>query len=999
MSTERTLDPELTDRTERTIQPDNEPQIAAEDDVTMRGEGTARADGVAAENDDVREDNFILKGEYYRRVSVLSDNSGEAQVFLVEHNDDTYVLKIYYPNFDVNRKILQAVYNFGFEMIVRVYDFGKTYVDGKHRYYELMEWLRGGTLSAYQLNGDMDKFRRIALQGAAALEYCHQSGILHKDVKPSNFFFRDKEHTELVLGDFGISSLLDQDGKAHRTTQARTPVYAAPEMYADVIDGVVEVTAAADFYSLGITLMALWLGGSPMSQNERVMMRQKNEGRLPHMNELPERVKLIVQGLTTVNPTKRWGYEEVEEWFLGGTPKVDLTSPWLKYKSFVVDPDRNLVADNIHELMPMLLDNEKLAIGYLYNGRIGSWLESCGNQKLSTIVRDIVVNRYPVDQRAGLMAAVYAMEPTYPYKDVKGNLCDDVHSVAISLLSYQKEYGLLLRNRNDSLFLYLESHTKCNVERIRGYFDSQITQTDTEEGLRVAIIRTAYEIDPEIPLLSRYPSATLKEIVRTFGKEKLTEDDWKSLTDGRLLSWMYSHEDGMACESLRILTQGQPYSEALAYKVLYNLDRDAAYDLKRAFTPTQIGETLKERLKGAEHLDDQTFAEEMADLTDLDGRFSYYAQLHGWTEILNEYHRCFDLKSDENRERLGLYDYKTATYRFCRILGVPPVYVMPDGTAYDDGLNLKIHNNAMVRNEIRNGSLAQWLSVFFHENPMADFSEEYSYERSLESWLRKLGEIDASYPYYKRFTDACEETTSRVRNVRDNWQRAKRREQLWRTIFYATCGIWILLVLFIGVKDRSYLLSHTALCIGLPLGGMTAVIVGTRAYFRGYGFVMSCVWGALGAMSSFIPIIILKYFGQSHPSLFNIAIILITLAYMLICHLTDFRGDQKADSKLISEVLDDDVKSTLLEPLYYTFKTKSYKYNGSKFGMLNDVTDQVRSISGESVLHYVLWSIMALIFVLIFFIFSPSLLNVSNPDSSKMKSPTEVMRQLEKDVE
>ena len=397
-------------------------------------------------------------------------------------------------------------------------------------------------------------------------------------------------------------------------------------------------------------------------------------------------------------------------------------------------------------------------------------------------------------------------------------------------------------------------------------------------------------------------------------------------------------------------------------------------------------------------MDDKTFAEAMSDLTDLNGRFSYYAQLHGWTEVLNEYNRCFDLKSEENRERLGLYDYKTAAYRFCRILGVMPVYVMPDGTEYRDGLNLQIHNNAQVRNEIRNGSFSQWLSVFYHENPMADFSEAYTYERSLEQWLRALGEIDVSYPYYKRFVDACEETTKRVMNVRDNWLRAKSREKLWRTVFYSLCGLWILMVLFIGVKDRSYLLGHTFLCIGLPLGGMTGIIVGTRAYFRGYDFMFSCLWGILGALSSFIPIIILKYIGQSHPSLFNVAIILITFAYMLICHLTDFRGDQKADSKLISEVLDDDVKSTLLEPLYYTFKTKSYKFNGSKFGMLNDVMDQVRSISGESVLHYVLWSVLALIFVLDFIIFSPSLLNVSNPDKISI-SPSKVMRQLEKDVE
>ena len=65
------------------------------------------------------------------------------------------------------------------------------------------------------------------------------------------------------------------------------------------------------------------------------------------------------------------------------------------------------------------------------------------------------------------MASVYAMEPTYPYKDVGGNLCDDVHSVAISMLSYIEQYSLLLRNPNDSLFLYLESHSKCDVDRLR----------------------------------------------------------------------------------------------------------------------------------------------------------------------------------------------------------------------------------------------------------------------------------------------------------------------------------------------------------------------------------------------------------------------------------------------------------------------------------------------------------------------------------------------------
>jgi len=1003
MSTERTIRPENLDSTVRstdiggTVRPaslDGTIRVTNTVAPSLGLDGTVRADNMYIQQEDINDNSFLLKGVKYRNLQCLSDNSGEAQVFLVEKDGEEYVLKIYYPNFNVNKNILRAVLNFDFEMIVRVFDYGKTYVDGKHRYYELMEYLRGGTLSEYKLGGDVDKFRRIALQGAAALAYCHECNILHKDIKPSNFFFRDKEHTELVLGDFGISSMLEKDGKAYKTTQARTPIYAAPEMYTDVIDGVVEISPAADFYSLGMCLMALWLGGNPMSSNERVMMRQKSEGRLPHINELPERVRMIVQGLTVVNPINRWGYEQVEEWFEGGSPKVDLSSPFLKYKSFVVDPDKNLVADNIHELVPMLLENEKLAIGYLYNGKIGSWLESCGNEKLSTIVRDIVVNRYPVDQRAGLMSAIYMMEPTYPYKDVKGNLCDDVHSVAISLLSYQKEYGVLLSNPKDSLFLYLESHTKCDVDRIRSYFTSQ-----DPKSIHVAIMRTVFEIDPEIPLMAKYPSSTIREIVKTFGRETLTEDDWHSLTDGRLLSWMYSHEDHMACESLRIMTQDQPYSSALAYKVLYNLDRESAYDLKGAFTPMQVGELLRERLKNAQYLSDKEFQDEMKDMTEIGGRFSYYAQLHGWTEMYNEHNRCFDFKSEENRERLGAYDVKTALYRFCRVLGVTPTYLLPDGTELVDGRSIDLLNNtSQFRNEIRNGSFAQWMAVFYHEDPFGEFSEEYAYEHTLEEWLMTLGKIDASQPYYKRFVNAREETSNRIKDVRDNWVRAKARESIWRTTFYALCGLWLLLILIFGVKHTDYLLAHSFLCIGLPLGGMTAVIVGTRAYFRGYDFVFSCLWGMLGALSSFIPIIILKYISQSHPGYFNLAIVAITLVYILVCHLTDFRGDQNADNKLITEVLDDDIKSTLLEPLYYTFKTKSYRFKGSKFGLLNDVTDQVRSISGESVLHYILWSLLALIFVIDFIVFSPSLMNVKNPGDITI-SASKIIKQLERDVE
>ena len=67
---------------------------------------------------------FKLKGVSYRNLECLSDNSGEAQVFLVEHDEKPFVLKVYYPNFDINKKMLQVIRSFDFEMIVKIYDFG-----------------------------------------------------------------------------------------------------------------------------------------------------------------------------------------------------------------------------------------------------------------------------------------------------------------------------------------------------------------------------------------------------------------------------------------------------------------------------------------------------------------------------------------------------------------------------------------------------------------------------------------------------------------------------------------------------------------------------------------------------------------------------------------------------------------------------------------------------------------------------------------------------------
>ena len=915
-----------------------------------------------------------IRDKEYEVIRCLSDNSGEAQVFLVKKDGTEYVLKVYYPTFNVKKPLLKVIANINFEMIVRLYDYGKVYLDGKSRDYELMEYLKGGTLSDYCVNGDEKQFRRIALQAAAAVACCHNNMVIHKDIKPGNLFFRDEGCTEIVMADFGISSLFKSDKQTLKTSQARTPIYAAPEMYTDVIDGEVEITPAVDYYSLGMTLLAVWLGQKPMNTNERDMMKRKSEGRLPGLKEMPERVRMIILGLTSVNPAYRWTYNEVEQWFEGGSPEVNTSSPWLKYKSFVVDPDRNLVAENVHELIPMLMENESIARGYLYSGRITQWLEVSGNTKLSTLIKDIVTSRYPQDQQAGLLAAVYAMEPTYPYKDLHGNLCDDVRSIVISLMKYSEEYAMTLRNPNDSLWLYVESHSQCNVARMREYFSP-----DSGIDGKVAVARCVYELDDELPFMPQYPSSTLNEIVQSFGNENLSDDLWHSLCDGRLLSWMYSHSDMMACESLRILTDGQEYSKHLAYKVLYNIDKSAAYDLKDAHTPEAVGQLLCEKLLEWQNLSNEEFASVISEFSDTNGRFQFFAQLHGWFEQKNEAVRCFDLNSEENRERLGAYDLRAAAYRFSVILGGAPKYKLSSGLLLADGKHIPGKCRSEIRTELRTGSFAQWLTIFYHENPNTDFSEEYSYERALEQWIVAVGEFDAQYTYHKRYAIAKESTQNKYKEVKHNYMVSRRNELVWKIIYYLFCAVWLYLLVKYGISNRETLNENLLLAVYLPVGGVCACIIGAKAFFKGYGVLMILLFGLLGSLTALVPIAVLWLASGVGKMAYVGIIAAFTVLSMVIHYLMELRRERREDVRLMNQVIDDDVKSNLIEPLYYTFKTKSFKYKGAKFGVLDEIQDRLKGVSNESVLQNFLWSLLMVLLVLEMVAFHPKMMNARVP--------------------
>ena len=925
---------------------------------------------------------FVLKGVRYRALKSISESSGEAQIVLVERNGKQYCLKVYYPNYHFHDDILSIVWNMRMDMVMRIYDYGRTVVHGVERDYELMEYLEGGTLEQYRLEEDMRQFRLIALQATAAVAACHSMGIIHKDIKPSNFFFRDNEQTQLVLGDFGISVMMKEGEGQIRTCQSRTPSFAAPEMYDDVIDGEVEINSKSDYYSLGITFLNLWLGKNPFAKNERLMMRMKQEGRLPHIDDLPPRVAMIIKGLTCLNPMRRWGYEEVERWFRGEDVPVDTSSIFLRYTNFMVDPERNLVAHDVKELVSLLYENQELAVRYLYSNRLSAWLDECGNNKMAVLLNDIVEHRYPTDQQAGLMAALYALEPNFPYYDLKGQPCRTVHELAVTLMRNASEYQYRLQEADDTLFVYLDSHFTFHMERLRSYF---------QPADETSVLKLVYEIDRELPFLPKVPSSTIQEVVAAYASAERTEDEWKAITDGRLLAWLYGRAEVSVCEGVRFITSQHLADEhTKACQVLYSIDRQCGFDLADATSVASVARLMVERLLQSQDLDDEAFREAMKDYVVLGGRLELYAKLHQWNEVLASMQSILDLQAPHNVDRYAIYDLRTAAFKLCKALGGQPAYevkgeescqVITDPSELD---RLPVKD---VRAAIRNGHLLEWMSIFYHEDPTLHFENDHEYNQRVRDFLLAVGSYDGGEIHFKRYTIAQEELERKVNESRQAWDKSMRYKSIIRTCFIGVNVLWLLLLVLLGLDETSRMQQHvyayTMLSVGIPMG----IIFMVRNYFRGNGISLGLLFASCGLLASLIPAAVLSWCMSHVPGSARWAALLMSAGYAAFGLRYAFR------KSTVANITDDmencftvNEESALNEMLYYTFRSRTFKFRGSTFGLMDDAVGEARSSSTEKVIDCLMWSLLPVVLIVAMFWFHSSLLDHSGPDISQWKA-------------
>ena len=192
--------------------------------------------------------------------------------------------------------------------IVRVHDYG----EHEGAPYLVMDYLEGATLKEVKKPLRVETAVRLLRPIAEALNYVHEQGLLHRDVKPSNIMITGNQ--EVILTDFGIVKWLEDPDDRNTLTATGvgigTPEYMAPEQGLGKA-----VDARSDAYSLTVIFYELITGEKPYRGDTpvEVLLHQASEPIpdpreiVPELNESVKRFldRALAKKLEDRYPTMR----------------------------------------------------------------------------------------------------------------------------------------------------------------------------------------------------------------------------------------------------------------------------------------------------------------------------------------------------------------------------------------------------------------------------------------------------------------------------------------------------------------------------------------------------------------------------------------------------------------------------------------------------------------------------------------------------------------------
>ena len=817
-------------------------------------------------------------------VEKLMGSGSEGDIYIVSAHKRKYALKLCHPGFHTNVKVMPAMQKLnGQGYISDIVDYGDDF--------ELLEYIPGGNAASAGLKGNAGAILIIAAKTAMSLSMIHQAGVLHKDVKPANILIKDSQIWDCVLCDFGIADKIDVDGSCV-TKQFRTPIYAAPEVYTTTVtlpDGnYTELTSKADFFSLGMTILSLWMGEEVFEANEPAMAIDKVKGRIAVPADMPDPLARICRGLLIKNPAKRWDYDEILRTVKGEDVPVE-EDEIIEDLGITFNASRHLMANTPEELAQCMVEDQDLAVKYLYRGQVEKWLKPY--PELALEIQEIVETRYPQDQQMGLYAAVYLLDPTWPIQLVGINR-ETGEGEELSAVTIKDISNFCHRAIPDSVTASMLS-SDVFVEWVRARNKTLAASLPAENGQTSCYMLRVQTIDPLSDINLRNDSddpdyAMTQEGIGRFLNKVYT------------IFWSHCEGDPSKIDEVWNRPEHAPMNRMIPTAVVANTA--ACF-----FMP-----------------------DEYHYLTDfMATKGQRFQQQRSWVMY------CTDWNSDDNRRKAGPKDAdfqaQASWMKVIKGFGVTPEYELVDVaekvTTRDE---LFSHKKKELAHEFYHRGLAGWLAVQHQENPDADLSEEYAYEDLLLDYLDDIEEIDDKAMPVERFYKAQGEADDILSSGKARIRGLSVRSMLQHvlTIVFAILPAIVLLGMLIFSIIDNPVLDTSGMRLERffwPVGLIVAAILFFS--FDSEGCLIPLIGGAIGAVLVFL---LVKFLGAYILYLYALIVLgaLVFFSIKTIFFHSQFARDARRFNKPGFE-------ERVLEPLYYAFSDET-RFDSSLNGTFDE---------------------------------------------------------------
>lgn len=848
-------------------------------------------------------ENIVVGGKSYK-VEKLIGNGSEGDIYVVNDGKHRYALKKCRSGYHTNMKVMPKLQKLNdTHALVEIVDFGDDF--------EVLEYVPEGSVADANIKGNAEAILAVAVKTAFALDAMHKAGVIHKDIKPANILIKDSGSWDSALCDFGIADVLTEKGSVS-TSQTRTVVYAAPEMYAEnnVIinpaDGLkyCELTPKADFYSLGMTILSLWMGEEKFLQQEQELAMDKKKGRISIPDDMPDPLNKICRGLLIRNPGKRWDLEEIKRTLNNEDVAVE-EDELIEDLNITFNAAKHLTANTPEELADCMAEEPELAIKFLYKGQIEQWLKDI-YPELAVEMQEIVETRFPKDPQTGVYAAMYALKPNHPF----------------TLSGTSRETGEKMESKCVTL---KDVSNFCNDALLDDESIASVNSTLFKEWVRVhdASIVNLFPDSRD----SHYPYAYLIRI-------QLLDP----LTDINLRNDPNHPDYAMTGEGIgRFLNK--------VYNIFYNvcegeLDRIESIWNRKENTPLnrQISASVIEYV-----------SESITRKVDCPYIIEFFnTKGNRFKEQIRFFNYAIDDKSEEYQQKAGpedaLFFYQSAWMKIVKGFGATPEYLFTESgktvTTVKDALSEK---RKTLQNEYENKGLRGFLAVCRMEDPTADLKPKFAYEKLLQQYVGDLEKIDEKMEPVARFNSAVKEAErllsegkSKIRTLN-----ARNMAQYILTLLLAVLPAVLLLAMLVFSIIENPLVDTDALhlqnyiwIVGLVLGvGVYILNIGDQ---EGVGCIPSIIGGVILAVILYF---LVKFLGQFILYFYAVVVLAVLVFFSMK---TIFSPSVYATRA--RKFTKPGFEEKVLEPLYFAF-TDEEEFDSSLNGAFND--DEMLNWKGD----------------------------------------------------